>query len=65
MKKLLLSSMTSYHNLDNISRIFKPQDWGTAMLNVLLMLEGAQCASEMEKDFDDEMRRLVKRSQRP
>ena len=38
MKKLLLSSMTSYHNLDNISRIFKPQDWGTAMLNVLLML---------------------------
>jgi hypothetical protein len=57
--------MNSYHNLDKISKIFKPQDWGSAMLDALLLLEGAACASELEKEFDEEMRRLVKRSRRP
>ena len=65
LKQIFIRSMTSYHNLDKISKIFKPQDWGSAMLDALLLLEGSVCASELEKEFDDEMRRLVKRSQRP
>ena len=65
LKKIFIRSMTSYHNLDKISKIFKPQDWGSAMLDALLLLEGSACAAELEKEFDDEMRRLVKRSQRP
>ena len=64
LRNVFIRSMKSYHNLDKISKIFKPQDWGSAMLDALLLLEGAPCAEELEREFDDEMRRLIKRSQR-
>ena len=65
LQTLFVRSLSSYHKLDKISRIFKPQDWGSAMLDALLLLEGAGCAAELEKEFDDEMRRLARCSQRP
>ena len=65
LRNVFLRSMNSYHKLDKISKIFKPQDWGSAMLDSLLLLEGAACAADLEREFDDEMRRLIKRSRRP
>ncbi len=64
LKEFFVRSLNSYHKLDKISRIFQPQDWGSAMLDALLMLEGASCANELEKEFDDAMRRLSKHPQR-
>ena len=61
---MFVRSMKSYHKLDSISKIFKPQDWGSTMLDVLLFLEGSACSAELEKEFDDEMRRLLKRTRR-
>ena len=65
LKAFFVRSLNSYHKLDKISRIFKPQDWGSAMLEALMTMDGAACAAELEKEFDDEMRRLARRSQRP
>ncbi|MBR7144495.1 MAG: hypothetical protein IKD10_06080 [Lentisphaeria bacterium] len=65
LRNVFIRSMNSYHKLDKISRIFTPQDWGSAMLDSLLLLEGSRCAADLEREFDDEMRRLKKRSGRP
>jgi len=60
IKKLFERSMQSYFNLDKISRLTEPQEWGSAVLDVLLLLEGTPAAAELEKEFDSEMRRLEK-----
>ena len=65
LRKMFIRCMNSYLKLDSISKIFRPQDWGAAMLDTLLFLEGAACAAELEREFDDEMRRLLKRARRP
>ena len=65
LRSMYIRSMNSYLKLENISKIFNPQDWGSAMLDTLLFLEGAACAAELEREFDDEMRRLLKRARRP
>ncbi|MBO5722778.1 MAG: hypothetical protein J6S19_06655 [Lentisphaeria bacterium] len=56
LKKLFVQSMQGYFKLDKLSRIFEPQDWGSAMLDALLMVEGTPGAAELEKEFDDAMR---------
>lgn len=56
LKKLFVQSMNGYFKLDRLSRIFEPQDWGSAMLDALLMVEGTPGAAELEKEFDDAMR---------
>ena len=65
LKNVFAQSMKSYYKLDEISKIFNPQDWGSAMLDALLLLEGAACATELEREFDNEMRRQSKQLKRP
>ena len=63
MRKLAAESIDSYIKLDRLSRITAPQDWGTAMLNALLLTEGTPGADELEKEFDNAMIRISRQRQ--
>lgn len=58
LKYFFSQSMESYMRLEKISKIFSPQDWGSAMLDVLLMTEGSPGAVELETEFDNTMRSI-------
>ncbi len=62
LRNLFIQSMQSYVRSDKISKLFEPQDWGAAILDALLLVEGAPCAAELEKEFDTEMLNLSKRA---
>ena len=51
-------SMNAFFNLDNLSKVTETQDWGSAVLDVLLMCEGTPGAAVLEKEFDEEIRKL-------
>ncbi len=52
LRRIFYASLESYFRLDSISQIMSPQDWGSAMLDVLLLTEGIPAALEMEQEFD-------------
>lgn len=62
LRNLFEQSMRSYIRADQISKLFEPQEWGTAILDALLLVEGAPCAAELEKEFDTELLNMSKRS---
>jgi len=61
MRKLAVTSLDSYIRLDRLSRITSMQDWGSAILDVLLLTEGTPGAAELEKEFDNAVNRLARR----
>jgi hypothetical protein len=52
--------MQSYFKLDKLSSITEPQEWASAMLDVLMLIGGAPCAQDLEKEFDEEIESLEK-----
>jgi len=62
--KFYLKSMNAFFTLDELSKVTEPQDWGSAMLDVLLMCEGTPEAAVLEKEFDAEIRKLESSSSR-
>ncbi len=52
-------SMQAYFKLDELSQLTEPQDWGSTMLDTLLLIEGSPGAAELEKEFDLAMRKLT------
>ena len=50
--KTVETSMASFAKLDDLSSIVDFQEWGTAMLNVLLLVENSKAARELEVEFD-------------
>lgn len=51
-------SLESYIRLDDISQVVHPQDWGSAMLDVLIMSENVPGTDDLKKEFDEAMRRI-------
>ena len=45
-------SKNSFLKLDDLSSVMDFQDWGTAMLNVLLLVENSPAGRELETEFD-------------
>ena len=62
LRRVFSASMESYFNLDKISRLAAPQDWGSAMLDVLLLTEGCPTVGSFEQEFDMEMRKWSQRT---
>ena len=62
LRRFCMQSLSSYLRLEQLSRLIEPQDWGSAVLDVLLLTEGIPEAADLEKEFDDQMRRLTKTS---
>ena len=60
LRRIFYASLESYFRLDSISRIISPQDWGSAMLDVLLLTEGIPAALEIEQEFDAASRQWTK-----
>ena len=61
LRRIFYASLESYFKLDHISRIISPQDWGSAMLDVLLLTEGIPSALEIEQEFDAAIRQWSKK----
>ena len=61
LRRIFYASMESYFKLDNISQLVAPQDWGSAMLDVLLLTEGCPTASRFEQEFDMQSRKWSQR----
>lgn len=62
LRRLFYASLEAYFKLDNISRLASPQDWGSAMLDVLILTEGCPTSGSLEQEFDTEMRVWAKRT---
>ena len=62
LRRIFYAAMESYFKLDKISKLAAPQEWGSAMLDVLLLTEGCPTAGSFEQEFDMETRKW---SQRP
>ena len=62
LRRIFYAAMESYFKLDKVSKLAAPQEWGSAMLDVLLLTEGCPTAGSFEQEFDMETRKW---SQRP
>ena len=60
LRRFFERSMQSYFQLEDLSSIVEPQDWGSAMLEVLMLTESIPGANELEEEFDNAMRQLEK-----
>jgi len=54
-------SMRSFARLDELSQITDFQDWGGAMLDVLLLIEGSPGSKVLEEEFDRAIKEAQKR----
>lgn len=54
-------SMRSFARLDELSQITDFQDWGSAMLDVLLLVEGSPGSKVLEEEFDRAIKEAQKR----
>ncbi len=61
LRQVFDRSLKSFVKLDELSKLTEPQEWGSAMLDVLLTIEGSPGAAELEKEFDETIRYEEKR----
>ena len=56
------SCMKSYFALNNLSSITDPQEWSSAVLDVLMLTGGAKCTAGLEKELDNTLEMLEQKN---